>query len=306
MTVRFPLPGLLRALTLLSCLLQAICGAAQDRSALIRSRLLDPDDRTVLVAAHRGVWSDAPENSLEAIEAAVELGVDIVELDVRRTLDGTLVLMHDPTLGRTTDGLGFVALRTYGYIRRLKLKKDGKVVEDSHVPTLEEALLIAKGRIMVNIDKGFSYFRQIVGIAERTGTLDQIIFKDSCNATEAAKVMGDYKDKVIFMPVISLKNGDGPALVHTFSLKMNAPVYELKYGHEEVGYPLTVKYLLSGKARLWYNTLWPSLCGGYDDASSASDPDSGYGFLIDRAGCSVIQTDRSAFLLEYLRSRGLH
>ena len=296
---------LFRVLALLAFLLPELSGFAQDRSETIRRRLLDPEDGSVLVAAHRGIWTDAPENSLEAIEAAVELGVDIVELDVRRTLDGTLILMHDPTLGRTTTGIGFVALTPYSAIRRLSLKKNGRIVEGSHVPTLEEALIAAKGRIMVNIDKGFSYFSQIVRIAERTGTLGQIIFKSSCNPEEAIKTMGEYRDKVIFMPVISLKGSGALARVYDYSLRLKAPVYELIYGNEALEYPLAVKYLLLGKGRIWYNTLWPSLCGGYDDAMSAGDPDSGYGFLIGRAGCGVIQTDSSAFLLDYLRSRGL-
>ena len=62
----------------------------------------------IFVAAHRG-WSDMyPENTMIAFEKAIELGVDQLETDVRITKDGALVLIHDKTVDRTTDGTGFV------------------------------------------------------------------------------------------------------------------------------------------------------------------------------------------------------
>ncbi len=56
--------------------------------------------RTCAVVAHRGIWRDAPENSLVAIEAAIHAGCDVVEIDVRRSADGGLFLLHDKTLQR--------------------------------------------------------------------------------------------------------------------------------------------------------------------------------------------------------------
>lgn len=64
-----------------------------------------------LVVAHRGAGAEAPENSLEAFALAAELGADAFELDVRRSADGVLVVIHDPTLDRTTDAAGPVRAR---------------------------------------------------------------------------------------------------------------------------------------------------------------------------------------------------
>lgn len=72
--------------------------------------------------AHRGDWRNFPENSLEAIDNAVKMGVDIVELDVQRTKDGVLILMHDRTLDRTTTGKGYIAETNMEDIRKLNLK----------------------------------------------------------------------------------------------------------------------------------------------------------------------------------------
>jgi len=72
--------------------------------------LLDPRARPVI--GHRGNRSHAPENTLESMREAVALGVDAVEFDLRVSRDGTLIVIHDDTLDRTTNGSGPVALRT--------------------------------------------------------------------------------------------------------------------------------------------------------------------------------------------------
>jgi len=79
--------------------------------------LLDPRARPVI--GHRGNRAHAPENTLESLREAVALGVDAVEFDLRVTRDGTLVLMHDETLDRTTNGSGPIALRTVTELKGL-------------------------------------------------------------------------------------------------------------------------------------------------------------------------------------------
>ena len=79
--------------------------------------LLDPHAR--LVIGHRGDRAHAPENTLESLRQAVALGVDAVEFDLRVSRDGALVVIHDETLDRTTDGSGPVALRTVSELRSL-------------------------------------------------------------------------------------------------------------------------------------------------------------------------------------------
>lgn len=90
--------------------------------------------RAVLVIAHRAAAPGCPENSLAGIRAAGGIGVDIVEVDVRRTIDGVPVLIHDPILGRRTDGHGLVRLARARRIARRRLEGSGETV-----PTLEEA-----------------------------------------------------------------------------------------------------------------------------------------------------------------------
>lgn len=119
------------------------------------SRWQDVPASRVIVLAHRGCWSAAPEVSIAAIEACAALGVDAVEIDVRRSRDGALVLMHDETVDRTTDGKGAVAAMTAKEVARLRLRTGSggpdAPLTDQHVPTLEQALKVAKGKVLVNV-----------------------------------------------------------------------------------------------------------------------------------------------------------
>ena len=68
--------------------------------------LEDSNNKEIMVIAHRGDWRNAPENSIQAIKSCIDMGVDMVEIDVRETKDGHLVLMHDETIDRTTNASG--------------------------------------------------------------------------------------------------------------------------------------------------------------------------------------------------------
>ena len=91
-----------------------------DIKALI-TNLEDSKNKDVIVVAHRGDWRNAPENSMQAIKNCIDMGVDMVEIDVRETKDGELVLMHDLTIDRTTNAKGFVKDWTLDSLKTLKL-----------------------------------------------------------------------------------------------------------------------------------------------------------------------------------------
>jgi glycerophosphoryl diester phosphodiesterase len=103
------------------------------------------EERIILTSAHRGEHHHHPENSLPAIQAAVAAGMDYVELDIRTTSDGKLVLMHDATVNRMTNGKGKVVEMTYDEIRGLDLgvRFPGQF-PSLQVPTFDEALALAK------------------------------------------------------------------------------------------------------------------------------------------------------------------
>lgn len=280
-----------------------ICISAQNRVERIREEMLAPDRTSVLVVAHRADWRFAPENSLAAIENSIRLGADVVELDVQKTKDGQLILMHDKTLDRTTTGKGKVAEWTLDSIRTLRLKNGAALRTKHRVPTLEEALLTAKGRVMVNLDKAYPIFDEIFPILEKTGTVGQIIMKGSKPVAEVKKDLGKYLNRILYMPIIHLDRPGAMRQIDDFMKELHPVAFELLFESDTCQLPKQVRAKLEGKSKIWYNTLWNTMAGGHDDDKSLENPDEGYGYLIDKLGATIIQTDRTAYLLEYLQAR---
>lgn len=102
------------------------------------------------VVAHRGASHSHPENTLPAFAAALELGVELIELDVRLTRDGVPVVIHDPDVSRTTDGAGLVHELTIGQVKALDASHGRG--ERTEVPTLRQVLGAAAGRAGVVIE----------------------------------------------------------------------------------------------------------------------------------------------------------
>ena len=110
---------------------------------------LTPEKR-MYVAAHRGDSYNYYENTMAAFEKAVEAGCDMIETDVRLTLDGYLVLMHDDYEDRTTNGKGRVCEMTLSELKRLNA---GDTASIEQIPTLEELLsYIAPLKVTLNIE----------------------------------------------------------------------------------------------------------------------------------------------------------
>lgn len=106
-----------------------------------------------IVVAHRGLSAAAPENTLAAFELAIEQGADAIELDVRCTADGEVVVMHDGTLDRTTDGHGRVRRASSTEIRGLSAGEwfDRRFAHEK-VPLLREVFELVDHRCGVNIE----------------------------------------------------------------------------------------------------------------------------------------------------------
>ena len=295
-----------RIYTLLYVVFVVLQLSAQNHVEQIREKLINCDSSSVIVVAHRGDWRNFPENSLEAIDNAIKMGVDIVELDVKRTKDGELILMHDRTLDRTTTGKGLVSENTLSDIRKLNLRNGCNIRTIHKVPTLEEALLHAKGKIMINLDQADLYFDQIYELMKKTGTTKQIIMKGRKPVAEVKKQFGSYLEDVIYMPIVDLDVAGAEKQIEAFIKDMSPVAFELLFVKDTNLIPKKLATTLNGRSLIWYNTLWDTMAGGHDDDMSLQNPDSGYGYLIDTLGCRIIQTDRPAYVLDYLRKRKLH
>ena len=140
----------------------------------------------IMLSAHRGYWKDYPENSLPAIQAAINLGVDMVEFDITTTDDGVLYLLHDWGLDRLTNGHGvvkkrvsgkFVNYKSWDELKDVRLKLYTGEVTQYKLATLREALLACKGKVLVSIDKAENIIPEMYYLVKDLGMLQQVTFK---------------------------------------------------------------------------------------------------------------------------------
>lgn len=139
-----------------------------------------------LLIGHRGYPAKFPENTLASFEGAMQAGCDMVELDVTITDDRKVVVIHDDTLDRTTNGKGLVGFSTLEEIKRLDAGSwFNPRFSGERVPELSEVIQLTAGRCMLNIEikesafeetcPGDSIERQVVGLVKAYGAMDRVI-----------------------------------------------------------------------------------------------------------------------------------
>jgi glycerophosphoryl diester phosphodiesterase len=284
--------------------------AADDkRAAKIVEEIRNPKSKNVLVVCHRGDWRNFPENSIPAIESVIAMKADIVELDIQLTKDSVLVLMHDGTIDRCTTGKGRISDLTYEEIQKhyLKTAHGTRCSLDLKVPTLREALEVCKDRIVINIDKGYNHYGLVLAMAEEMGMTEQILIKGSSTLADIREKMSANKENLLYMPIITPSNPKSMEIFEGYIADDEPQLaYEICWGEYTPEVETVMQRLIADGSKLWVNTLWNSLCGGYsDDVAFETSAEEVYGKIVDM-GTTIIQTDRPEMLIEYLRSRGLH
>jgi len=279
-----------------------------DRAEKIIAEIHNPDSRYVIVAAHRGDWRNYPENSLAAIESAIRMGVDIVEIDLKLTKDSVLVLSHDPSCNRMTTGRGDIRTMTYDSLASFNLKTaHGIGIPGTRITTFREALEACKGRVVINVDQGFQYYNLVVALTDSLGMTGQILIKGRKPREVVEEEMRG--GEMMYMPVIDCQNPGGAALFRQYQAWHEATgeaplAYEVCFSELDSAAVACCRDAVKQGAKLWVNTLWASLCGGLnDDAAYDGNPDEIYGKVLD-LGVSMIQTDRPEFLIRWLEKRG--
>ena len=250
----------------------------------ILRKLYDPNTSSVVVVAHRGDWKHSVENSLPAVQHAIEMGVD----------------------DRTTNGRGEVASLTFDSIRRCRLKAPDGTLTDLLVPTLDEVFELGRDRILFNIDKGFDIFDDVFFLADSLGVARQVLMKGTQPTDRVQEALGKYLDRIVYMPIVHLDKEGALEAIADFQETIRPAAYELLYGNDTTRVPLEAEKMLAGRALIWYNTMWKGMAGSRYDDRAETEPDSVYGVLIDSLGARIIQTDRPGPLIRYLEARGRH
>jgi glycerophosphoryl diester phosphodiesterase len=278
-----------------------------------QARLAHPDGGLIVVA-HRGCHNPAPghgfaghapENSLAGLQRCIAIGADMMETDVRKAADGTLVMFHDDTVDRTTDGHGKVADLTWADLSKLRLKDDegqpDMALTDLHPLSLAQILAAAKGRIMLNLDVKAAVYVETVDAVRRAGMERQVVVKTEVGLDSSPVAAMSPFDHVNFMPILMNAHGDADlAAIATKQGEGGArPVaFELPRMQAAQLAPVVVAARRL-HVRLFVNTLWQGFVAGYGgDADAVANPDAVWGRLF-REGVSIIQTDEPEALLRY-------
>ncbi|MGB3388222.1 MAG: glycerophosphodiester phosphodiesterase family protein [Pseudaminobacter sp.] len=287
----------------------------------------------VMIVAHRAGWKQGgivrrAENSLAAIRHSIELGIEMVEVDVRRTGDGELVVLHDSWLDRTTTCKGEVIKYTLAQVRSCRLVIEGAgVVTDETIPTFGEMLEAAKGRIMVNVDNKLDVrdLPEIVAVARDLGMERQVVIKQNLwnpdKIAEMKAMMSKIGQGVHFMPILADDAVRDARFMETATSSLAADAAELivwrRDGQEMIraSGPLfdarARAAAIRGDWHLWVNTFsivnkpGGMLAGGRGDelAVLASFPEETYGFWAEQ-GVTMIQTDEPEAALDWLTTNG--
>lgn len=261
--------------------------------------------RPVAVIAHRGAWRRAPENSVAGIEAAAQLGCSVAEIDVRRTRDGALVLLHDRTAERTT-GHALVPEETgFAELRELALREsdggDGAPFTLERLPNLEQALEAARERIFLDLDLKDPALAPMVVESVR-----RLRMEGGCALKFDARTPGDMlglkrmeeETGIAIMAKIMVRD---PAAA--LAVVETAPPFMVECSFERLDAFAPFAQVLSRRGiGVWLNTLDVSHSLDLNDTRALADPEAVWGALLD-IGVDAFQTDEPEALLGFLVRR---
>ncbi|MDH2925263.1 glycerophosphoryl diester phosphodiesterase [Nicoletella semolina] len=288
----------------------------------------------IMVVAHRGLWNKEgqaiyAENSVASIRKAIELGVEVVEQDIRQSKDGVFVVLHDKTLDRTTTCQGLVEDKTWQELQSCKLTihHNGETtITDEHVMSLSTLYDEIKGKILLNLDNkiGYQHFPAMFELAKKYGVEKQILASVNQNTPEqresAKKINTNLANYgVNLMPNIYDNKVDFK-LYQAILADYRPKLVQLRNAHKPDGKLTQDGGILFSQQSLelankynvhyWLNTLYESKnpglrSGGRGDemAYYAGLPNEVYGFWIKK-GVTIFQTDEPEFLLNWLNKNG--
>ena len=256
----------------------------------------------IYVASHRG-WSEKyPENTMEAFRAAIDIGIDQIETDIRVTKDGKLVLIHDATVDRTTNGTGLVEEKTLDELKALDAGiKKGVEFEGGRIPEFVELMDYVKDHPTLTLDlelkeyptegreeKAFWVCDKIIEVVEEYGFADRVVinsFSGRLNEYVFQKYNGKYRQHV-FYP----KHHLGEITINPYSYGFCCCMFADKDG-EIMASAEAMKMMAENGVEPWVGA---SVC----DVKSVD-------VAIERGAC-LITCNNPDVILEILRKKGKH
>jgi glycerophosphoryl diester phosphodiesterase len=237
--------------------------------------------RQVVAISHRGEHLHHPENTLLAYQAAIDAGADYFEVDVRTTSDGKLVLSHDGSVARRTNGQGDIGKMTFDEVRALDAGvKSGPQFAGTKIPTFDEALDLARGKIGIYVDVKSASAQDLVTHIQDHGMVDHVVIYTGLSE---GKEIQRLNPKLKVMPEAGTAENAKHLIERLQPQVMAFDAHDFK--------PDIIKAVKDANVQIYVDRLGPA------------DNPAGWQSAID-AGADGIQTDRPAELVKYLREKG--
>ena len=258
-----------------------------------------------LIAAHRGTsGANIIQNTIAAYENALLHGADIIEVDVIQTIDGEFFVFHN---GQEPGLVGVnrdIRTMTAREVRELRFINGMQERVSEPVNSLEDVLEHFKGRCLINVDRSWFYWKEVISFLKRHNMDDQIILK-SHGSREELEILQDSESKLMYLPIARAEE--------TILLAEN---YQVNLWGAEVIFE-TEEHVFAGDAfiqnmhqkgrKLWVNAITlndtTKLTAGHDDNTAILESmDKGWGWLMDK-GYDIIQTDWPLRMRNYMEKR---
>ena len=218
---------------------------------------------------------------MPAYEEAIRLGVDFIEVDVQTTADGKLVLSHDATVNRCTNGQGRIAEMTFEHVEALDAgSRMGAAFAGTKVPTFDQALDLARGKTGIYVDVKNASARDLVDHIDGHGMTNHVVIYCGLNL---GKQIQELDPKLKVMP-------ESATVEHVTVLIEQLHPKVIAFGARDF-VPDIIGVVKHAGAVI------------YVDRMGATDTPEGWQSAID-AGAGGIQTDRPGPLVNYLREKG--
>ncbi len=266
-------------------------------------KYISKEDRGLSIVCHRTLWGKYPENSIAGIRNAIDSNFSIVEIDIRKNIDGDFFLMHDEDLKRTTNILGEISNTPTNIIKNAFLKNgngENGLITDENIPSLIDVLNMFKGKVLFDID--------VKNQVDRESLLTFIHdnnFQEFVDVKKPLESLNDAKEhkkeiknsQIINMIVLNLKEQSLDEVTKIIEL-INPEIVEINFNDISMFERVCNISLKNGSA-IWVNTLDDVPNGGFTDTLALNSPNECWGYLISK-GVSLIQTDYPKVLQKWL------
>jgi glycerophosphoryl diester phosphodiesterase len=295
-----------------------------------------------LLSAHRGYWKDYPEGSMEAFQAAANFGVEMMEVDVKRTIDDSLYVFHDWTLERLTNGSGILRdadwnfYKSWNELKNLQLRSTEGKITNSKIPTLRQVLQLCKSKgILVSIDKADRFFDKVYRLVAQLQMQQMVTFKTTYQTfgtpqglkNALPSVPGETLLKMYTPTIFGERYDASVGLQDTIKMFVDAgcPGFEMVYFKpgdamltravtiDGVRYNNILAYLRAQNKLVIQFPEWPETCEGNWSPGAAvwrvlkldgSDNRGNWQWLMDSGSPNVVISDRLEVLKQFLEVYG--